>query len=152
MDNKHEKDIKLAFYIVSGVILGVPFISRVIKILPELLKVIPNLTEILTSYGYSLLVVASLIAAFKLGAKKWLNIIGLYSVAGLFLGILSVIFSYFAETNVFSILFSIYCAPFVGVDSDFAVIAVMLVITIIAYFLMGRMPDEKKEEKESENK
>ena len=147
-NNKHEKDIKLAFYIVSGVLLGVPFLSKIIKILPEILKVIPNLAEILSAYGYAILVVASLIAAYKLGAEKWLKIIGIYSSAGIVLGALSVVFNMFEIENIFELLFSIYCAPFVGVDSDFAVIAVMVIITVLAYALMGKLP---KEEKPAEN-
>ena len=56
MDNK--KNIRLTFYVVCGLLLGAPYIWRIIKIIPEILAELENAAEILAAAGYAILVIA----------------------------------------------------------------------------------------------
>lgn len=64
MGNK-DKNIRLTFYVVCGLLLGAPYIWKIIKLIPELLKTLPNAAEILASTGYTVLIIASLVVAFQ---------------------------------------------------------------------------------------
>lgn len=141
--DKFDKNIRLTFYIVCGLLLGAPFVWKIIKILPELIEMIPDLTEILSAYGYAVLVVISLVIAYKMKEKLWLKIVSIYSTIGLVLGVITIIFDSFEFGKIFTILFSVICAPFIGVDSGFAIISVMLILTIVSYALMNKLPDNQ---------
>ena len=89
MGNK-DKNIRLTFYVVCGLLLGAPYIWKIIKLIPELLKTVPNAAEILASTGYTVLIIASLVVAFKLCEPLWLRIVGIYSTVGLIVCLLSI--------------------------------------------------------------
>ena len=123
MGNK-DKNIRLTFYVVCGLLLGAPYIWKIIKLIPELLKTLPNAAEILASTGYTVLIIASLVVAFKLCEPLWLRIVGIYSTVGLIVCLLSMLTQALGANDVFAVLFEIVCAPFYGVDSPLAAAAV----------------------------
>lgn len=141
MDNN--KNIKLTFYVVSGLLLGAPFIWKLIKLIPEILKVLPNAAEILAACGYTVLVIASIVVAYKLGEAFWVKIVGIYSSVSLGVCVLMLITQALSSSELFSVLFEIVCAPFYGIDSPFTVMLIMLVLCITAYAFLNRMPEKK---------
>lgn len=149
--DKFDKNIKLTFYIVCGLLLGAPFVWKIIKILPELIEMIPDLTEILSAYGYAALVVISLVIAYKLKEKMWLKIVSIYAIVGLVLGAATLIFDSFGLGKIVTILFSIICAPFIGVDSGFAIISVMIILAFVSYLLMNKLPDSDNNQQGAAN-
>ncbi len=139
-----DKNIRLTFYIVCGLLLGAPFIWKMIKLIPELLKTLPNAAEILAATGYTVLVIASLTVAFKLGESLWLRIVGIYSAVGLVVCGLSMLTRALGATDVFAVLFEILCAPFYGVDSPLAVMVILLVIMVTSNVMLNRVPPKSQ--------
>ena len=72
MGNK-DKNIRLTFYVVCGLLLGAPYIWKIIKLIPELLKTLPNAAEILASTGYTVLIIASLVVASSSASRSGLG-------------------------------------------------------------------------------
>ena len=138
MGNK-DKNIRLTFYVVCGLLLGAPYIWKIIKLIPELLKTLPNAAEILASTGYTVLIIAPL----KLCEPLWLRIVGIYSTVGLIVCLLSMLTQALGANDVFAVLFEIVCAPFYGVDSPLAVAVIMLVLTVTSYAMVNRVPEKK---------
>lgn len=138
MDNN--KNMKLTFYVVSGLLLGAPFIWKLIKLIPEILKALPNAVEILAACGYTVLVIASIVVAYKLGEAFWIRIVGIYSSVSLGVCVLMLITQALSNSELFSVLFEIVCAPFYGIDSPFTVMLIMLVLCITSYAFLNKMP------------
>lgn len=139
MDNS--KNIKLTFYVVSGLLLGAPFIWKLIKLIPDFLRVIPNAVEILAACGYTLLVIASLIVAYKLREPLWIRIVGIYSSVSLGACVLMLITQAISSSGeIFKLLFELVCAPFYGIDSPFTVLLIMLILCITSYAFLNRIP------------
>ena len=143
MDNK--KNIKLTFYVVCGLLLGAPYIWRIIKLVPEILEKLPNAVEILSAAGFSILVIASVAVAFKLGEALWIRIVNIYSTVGLAISIVTMMTRALGVSEMFDVLFELICAPFYGVDSPLAVTVLMIVISITSYAFLGRMPFKKSD-------
>ena len=141
MDNN--KNVKLTFYVVSGLLLGAPFIWKLIKLIPEILKALPNAVEILAACGYTVLVIASIVVAYKLGEAFWVRIVGIYSSISLGVCVLMLITQALSSSELFAVLFEIVCAPFYGIDSPFTVMLIMLVLCITSYAFLNKMPDKK---------
>ena len=142
MDNS--KNIKLTFYVVSGLLLGAPFIWKLIKLIPDFLRVIPNAVEILAACGYTGLIIASLIVAYKLNEPLWTRIVGIYSSVSLGACVLMLITQAISSRGeIFKLLFELVCAPFYGIDSPFTVLVIMLVLCITSYAFLNRMPAKK---------
>ncbi len=141
MDNN--KNIKLTFYVVSGLLLGAPFIWKLIKLIPEILKALPNAVEILAACGYTVLVIASIVVAYKLGEAFWVRIVGIYSSVSLGVCVLMLITQALSSSELFSVLFEIVCAPFYGINSPFTVMLIMLVLCITSYAFLNKMPAQK---------
>ena len=143
MNNKN--NIKLTFYIVCGLLLGAPYIWKLIKLVPEILEKIPNVVEVLSAAGYAVLVIASIAVAFKLGEALWIKIVNIYSTVGLAVSVLVLMTRALGASEVFEVLFELICAPFYGIESPMAVTVLMLVLSITAYVFLNKMPVEKKE-------
>ncbi len=143
MNNKN--NIKLTFYIVCGLLLGAPYIWKLIKLVPEILEKIPNVVEVLSAAGYAVLVIASIAVAFKLGEALWIRIVNIYSAVGLAVSILVLMTRALGVSEVFEVLFELICAPFYGIESPMAVTVLMLVLTITAYAFLNKMPTKKSE-------
>lgn len=143
MNNKN--NIKLTFYIVCGLLLGAPYIWKLIKLVPEILEKIPNVVEVLSAAGYAVLVIASIAVAFKLGEALWIRIVNIYSAVGLAVSILVLMTRALGVSEVFEVLFELVCAPFYGIESPMAVTVLMLVLSITAYAFLNKMPAKKSE-------
>ena len=141
MDNN--KNIKLTFYVVSGLLLGAPFIWKLIKLIPEILKALPNAIEILAACGYTVRVIASIVVASKLGEAFWVRIVSIYSSVSLGVCVLMLITQALSSSELFSVLFEIVCAPFYGINSPFTVMLIMLVLCITSYAFLNKMPAKK---------
>ena len=46
-----KKSIRLTFYIVCALLLGAPYIWKLIKLVPELLETLPNAAQVLSAAG-----------------------------------------------------------------------------------------------------
>ena len=134
-----KKNIRLTFYVVCGLLLGAPYIIKLIKLVPEILKTIPNATEILAASGYAVLVIASIALAFKLGEALWIRIVSIYSAAGLAVAVLTMMTSALGATEIFDVLFELICAPFYGINSPISVTVLMLVLVIISNLFLNKM-------------
>ena len=134
-----KKNIRLTFYVVCGLLLGAPYIWKLIKLVPEILKTIPNAAEILAASGYAVLVIASVAVAFKLGEALWIRIVSIYSAAGLAVAIITLMTNALGATEIFDVLFELVCAPFYGIDSPIAVTVLMLVHVITSNIFLNRM-------------
>ncbi len=143
MDNK--KNIKLTFYVVCGLLLGAPYIWRIVKLVPEILEKLPNAVEILSAAGFAVLVIASVAVAFKLGEALWIRIVNVYSAVGLAISIVTMMTRALGVSEMFDVLFELICAPFYGVNSPLAVTVLMIVISITSYVFLGRMPAKKSD-------
>ncbi len=143
MNNKN--NIKLTFYIVCGLLLGAPYIWKLIKLVPEILEKIPNVVEVLSAAGYAVLVIASIAVAYKLGEALWIRIVNIYSAVGLAVSVLVLMTRALGVSEVFEVLFELICAPFYGIESPMAVTVLMLVLSITAYAFLNKMPAAKKE-------
>ena len=134
-----KKNVRLTFYVVCGLLLGAPYIIKLIKLVPEILKTIPNAAEILAASGYAVLVIASMAVAFKLGEALWIRIVSIYSAAGLAVAVLTMMTSALGATEIFDVLFELICAPFYGINSPISVTVLMLVLVIISNLLLNKM-------------
>ena len=138
MDNK--KNIRLTFYVVCGLLLGAPYIWRIIKIIPEILAELENAAEILTAAGYAVLVIASVAIAFKLGEALWIKIVNIYSMIGLAVSVITMMTRAIGISDMFEVVFELICAPFYGIESPLAVTVLMLIISITAYMFLNKVP------------
>ena len=139
-----KKNVRLTFYVVCGLLLGAPYIIKLIKLVPEILKTIPNAAEILAASGYAVLVIASIVVAFKLGEALWIRIVSIYSAAGLAVAILTMMTFALGATEIFDVLFELICAPFYGINSPISVTVLMLVLVIISNLFLNRMHPQTK--------
>lgn len=138
MDNK--KNIRLTFYVVCGLLLGAPYIWRIIKIIPEILAELKNAAEILAAAGYAILVIASVAIAYKLGEALWIKIVNIYSMIGLAVSVITMMTRAIGISEMFDVVFELICAPFYGIESPLAVTILMLIISITAYMFLNRTP------------
>ena len=145
--DKNDKNLRLTFYVVCGLLLGAPYIWKLIKLVPEILKTLPNAVEVLSAAGYAILVIASIAVAFKLGEALWLRIVGIYSTVGLVVSILTMMTRALGAADVFEVLFELVCAPFYGVKSPMAVTVLMLILAITVYAFLNRMPQKQSTDK-----
>ena len=145
--DKNDKNLRLTFYVVCGLLLGAPYIWKLIKLVPEILKTLPNAVEVLSAAGYAILVIASIAVAFKLGEALWLRIVGIYSTVGLVVSILTMMTRALGAADVFEVLFELVCAPFYVVKSPMAVTVLMLILAITAYAFLNRMPQKQSTDK-----
>lgn len=143
--NNNKNNIKLTFYIVCGLLLGAPYIWKLIKLVPEILEKIPNVAEVLSAAGYAVLVIVSIAVAFKLGESLWIRIVNIYSAVGLAVSVLVLMTRALGVSEVFEVLFELVCAPFYGIESPMAVTVLMLVLSITAYAFLNKMPQNKSE-------
>ena len=138
MDNK--KNIRLTFYVVCGLLLGAPYIWRIIKIIPDILAEVENAAEILAAAGYAVLVIASVAVAFKLGEMLWIKIVNIYSMVGLAVSVITMMTRAIGISEMFEVVFELICAPFYGIESPLAVTVLMLILSITAYMFLNRAP------------
>lgn len=138
MDNK--KNIRLTFYVVCGLLLGAPYIWRIIKIIPEILAELENAAEILAAAGYAVLVIASIAIAYKLGEALWIKIINVYSMIGLAVSVITMMTRAIGISDMFEVVFELICAPFYGIESPLAVTVLMLILSITAYMFLNKVP------------
>lgn len=138
--------MKLTFYVVCGLLLGAPYIWRLIKIVPEIFEKLPNAKEILSASGYAILVIVSLAVAFKLGEALWVRIVSIYSSVGLAVCIITMMTRALGASEIFEVLYELVCAPFFGVESPMAVTILMLVLSITAYVFLNKMPAKPRSE------
>ncbi len=138
MDNK--KNIRLTFYVVCGLLLGAPYIWKLIKLVPEIFEKLPNAKEVLSASGYAILIIASIAVAFKLGEALWIRIVSIYSAVGLAVGIVTMMTRALGASELFDVLFELVCAPFFGLNSPMAVIVLMLILTITSNIFLNRIP------------
>ena len=134
-----KKNLRLTFYVICGLLLGAPYIIKLIKLVPEILKTIPNAAEILAASGYAVLVIASIAVAFKLGESLWIKIVSIYSAAGLAVAVVTMMTSALGATEIFDVLFELICAPFYGINSPISVTVLMLVLVIISNLFLNKM-------------
>ena len=135
--------MRLTFYVVCGLLLGAPYIWRIIKLVPEILEKLPNAVEILSAAGYAVLVIASIAVAFKLGESLWVRIVNVYSMVGLAVSIVTMMTRALGVSEMFDVLFELICAPFYGIQSPLAVTVLMIVISVTSYAFLNRMPAKK---------
>ncbi len=138
MDNK--KNIKLTFYVVCGLLLGAPYIWRLIKLVPELFEKLPNAKEVLSAAGYATLVIISIAVAFKLGEALWIRIVSIYSAVGLAVCVVTLMTRALSASELFEVLFELMCAPFYGLQSPMAVMVLMLVLTVTSNIFLNKIP------------
>lgn len=138
MDNR--KNIRLTFYVVCGLLLGAPYIWRIIKIIPEILAELENAAEILAAAGYAVLVIASVAIAYKLGEALWIKIVNIYSMIGLAVSVITMMTRAIGISEMFEVIFELICAPFYGIESPLAVTVLMLIISITAYMFLNKVP------------
>ncbi len=143
MDNK--KNIRLTFYIVCGLLLGAPYIWRIIKIIPEILAELENAKEIIAAAGYAILVIASVAVAYKLGETLWIKIVNIYSMVGLAVSVITMMTRAIGISEIFEVVFELICAPFYGIESPLAVTVLMLIISITAYMFLNKRTPVKNE-------
>ena len=141
-----KKNIKLTFYIVCGLLLGAPYLWKIVKLVPEILKTIPNATEILAASGYGLLVIISVAVAFKLGESLWIKIVSIYSTVGLAVAIITLMTKALGAPEIFEVLFELICAPFYGIDSPISVTILMLLLTIVSNIFLNKVTPSKHEQ------
>ena len=144
-----KKSIRLTFYIVCALLLGAPYIWKLIKLVPELLETLPNAAQVLSAAGYSIVVIASIAVAYKLGEALWIRIVSIYSMIGLIVGVLTMLTRALGGGEVFEVLFELVCAPFYGIDSPVAVSLLMLILTITSYAFLNKMPKNTSGENKS---
>lgn len=139
-----KKNMKLTFYVVCGLLLGAPYIWRLVKLVPEIFEKLPNAKEILAASGYTVLVIASIVVAFKLGEAIWLRIISIYSSVGLAVCIITMMTRALGVSEIFEVLYELICAPFFGIESPMAVTVLMLVLSVTAYVFLNKIPQKPK--------
>ncbi len=134
-----KKNVRLTFYVVCGLLLGAPYIVKLIKLVPEILETIPNAAEILAASGYAILVIASIVVAYKMGEALWIRIVSIYSALGLAVAVVTMMTSALGATDFFDVLFELVCAPFYGIDSPISVTILMLVLVITSNIFLNRI-------------
>lgn len=148
MNNKTKKVI---FYSACGLVLGVPYLVKLVMLIPELIAALPNFFEIFSCIGYTALIAGSLVLAYHFKFQTWVRIVATYGVVSLVITILSMIFGVLESFEVFTILFSLISAPYVGIHSPVAVMVLMMLITAGAYITLGQMPKEEKGKTDNTN-
>jgi hypothetical protein len=143
MDNK--KNIRLTFYVVCGLLLGAPYIWKLIKLVPEIFEKLPNAKEVLSASGYAILIIASIAVAFRLGEALWIRIVNIYSMVGLAVSIVTMMTRALGVSEVFDVLFELVCAPFYGIESPLAVTVLMIILSITSYAFLNKIPVKKNE-------
>ena len=138
-----KKNIRLTFYIVCGLLLGAPYLWKIVKLVPEILKTIPNAAEILAASGYGLLVIISVVVAFKLGEALWIRIVSIYSAVGFAVAIITLMTKALGAPEIFDVLFELICAPFYGIDSPMTVTLLMLTLTVVSNIFLNRVTPAK---------
>lgn len=138
MDNR--KNIRLTFYVVCGLLLGAPYIWRIIKIIPEIFAELENAKEIIAAAGYAVLVIASVAVAYKLGEMLWIKIVNIYSMVGLAVSVITMMTRAIGISEMFEVVFELICAPFYGIQSPLAVTVLMLILSITAYMFLNKAP------------
>ena len=141
-----KKNIRLTFYIVCGLLLGAPYLWKIVKLVPEILKTIPNAAEILAASGYGLLVIISVVVAFKLGEALWIRIVNIYSMVGFAVAIITLRTKALGAPEIFDVLFELVCAPFYGIDSPMTVTLLMLTLTVVSSIFLNRVTPVKREQ------
>ncbi len=141
-----KKNIRLTFYIVCGLLLGAPYLWKIVKLVPEILKTIPNAAEILAASGYGLLVIISVVVAFKLGEALWIRIVNIYSMVGFAVAIITLMTKALGAPEIFDVLFELICAPFYGIDSPMTVTLLMLTLTVVSSIFLNRVTPVKREQ------
>ena len=141
-----KKNIRLTFYIVCGLLLGAPYLWKIVKLVPEILKTIPNAAEILAASGYGLLVIISVVVAFKLGEALWIRIVNIYSMVGFSVAIITLMTKALGAPEIFDVLFELICAPFYGIDSPMTVTLLMLTLTVVSSIFLNRVTPVKREQ------
>lgn len=141
-----KKNIKLTFYVVCGLLLGAPYLWKIVKLVPEILKTIPNATEILAASGYGLLVIISVAVAYKLGEALWIRIVSIYSTVGLAVAIITLMTKALGVPEIFDVLFELVCAPFYGIDSPISVTLLMLMLTVVSNIFLNKVNPSKQEQ------
>ena len=141
-----KKNIRLTFYIVCGLLLGAPYLWKIVKLVPEILKTIPNAAEILAASGYGLLVIISVVVAFKLGEALWIRIVNIYSMVGFAVAIITLMTKALGAPEIFDVLFELVCAPFYGIDSPMTVTLLMLTLTVVSSIFLNRVTPVKREQ------
>ena len=139
-----KKNMKLTFYVVCGLLLGAPYIWRLVKLVPEIFEKLPNAKEILAASGYAVLVIASIVVAYKLSEAIWLRIISVYSSVGLAVCVITMMTRALGASEIFEVLYELICAPFFGIESPMAVTVLMLVISVTAYVFLNKVPQKPK--------
>ena len=138
-----KKNIRLTFYIVCGLLLGAPYLWKIVKLVPEILKTIPNAAEILAASGYGLLVIISVVVAFKLGEALWIRIVSIYSAVGFAVAIITLMTKALGAPEIFDVLFELVCAPFYGIDSPMTVTLLMLTLTVVSNIFLNKVTPAK---------
>ncbi len=138
MDKK--KNMRLTFYVVCGLLLGAPYIWKIIKIIPEILAGLENAAEILAAAGYAVLVIVSVAVAYKLREMTWIKIVNIYSMIGLAVSVITMMTRAIGISEIFEVVFELICAPFYGIKSPLAVTVLMLIISVTAYMFLNRVP------------
>ncbi len=138
-----KKNIRLTFYIVCGLLLGAPYLWKIVKLVPEILKTIPNAAEILAASGYGLLVIISVVVAFKLGEALWIRIVSIYSAVGFAVAIITLMTKALGAPEIFDVLFELVCAPFYGIDSQMTVTLLMLTLTVVSNIFLNKVTPAK---------
>lgn len=141
-----KKNIRLTFYIVCGLLLGAPYLWKIVKLVPEILKTIPNAAEILAASGYGLLVIISVVVAFKLGEALWIRIVSIYSAVGFAVAIITLMTKALGAPEIFDVLFELVCAPFYGIDSPMTVTLLMLTLTVVSNIFLNKVTPVKREQ------
>lgn len=134
-----KKNIRLTFYVICGLLLGAPYLWKLVKLVPEILETIPNAAEIIAASGYAVLVIASVAVAFKLGEALWIRIVSIYSTAGLAVAVITLMTNALGATEIFDVLFELVCAPFYGIDSPIAVTVLMLVLAVVSNIFLNKL-------------
>lgn len=141
-----KKNVRLTFYVVCGLLLGAPYLWKLVKLVPEILKTIPNATEILAASGYGLLVIISVAVAYKLGESLWIRIVSIYSTVGLAVAIITLMTKALGAPEIFDVLFELVCAPFYGINSPISVTILMLLLTVVSNIFLNRIGPSKPEQ------
>lgn len=144
MNESKLKSKKAVFYVVCGAVLGLPYLYKLIKLIPQLIATVPDFFEVFTCVGYTALIAVSLAVAYKFNETLWVRIIGVYGVVSLVITVLSMIFGVLESFEVFTVLFTLVSAPYVGIDSPVSIMVLMMLITAASYITLSKMPSKKQ--------
>lgn len=144
MNENKSKSKRIAFYVICGAMLGLPYLYKLIRLIPQLIETVPDFLEVFTCIGYTALVAVSLAVAYKFNETLWVRIIGVYGVVSLVITVLSMIFGVLESFEVFTVLFTLVSAPYVGINSPVSIMVLMMLITAASYITLSRMPIKKQ--------